>query len=195
MARYFVDTLRNVEEWGLTDVLLPFLLIFTIMFAILQKTNILGKEKRNWNTIIALIIALLFVIPHITNSYPAGRDLVDIINTALPNVSIVIVAIVMFLILIGLLGGEASWMGGTLSGWIAIIAAALVFIIFGRAAGWFARGTWPRWLWWLDDSQTQALIIVILVFGVIIWFITKGERKEGPRFKFLSDIGDFFKGK
>jgi MFS superfamily sulfate permease-like transporter len=84
-------------------------------------------------------------------------------------------------------------MGGSLSGWIAILSAILVFIIFGKSANWFE--TWPSWLQWLDDPQTQALIIVILVFGIIIWFITKDEKKEGPRGKFLSDIGDFFKGK
>ena len=34
----FVDTL---ESWGLTDVLLPFLLIFTLIFAVMQKIGVL----------------------------------------------------------------------------------------------------------------------------------------------------------
>jgi hypothetical protein len=193
MGNTLVDGLRSLEDIGLTDVLLPFLLIFTIIFAILQKTNILGKEKKNWNIIIALVIALSVVIPHVTNSYPADGDVVDIINKSLPNVSLVIVAIVMFLILIGLLGGEAKWLGGSISGWIAILSAVLVFFIFGRAAGWFE--TLPDWLRWLDDSETQALVIVILIFGIIIWFITKEEKKDEKRFKLFSDIGDFFGGK
>ncbi|MFH1510328.1 MAG: hypothetical protein ABIF10_01450 [Candidatus Woesearchaeota archaeon] len=194
MAQYFVDALRNIEEWGLSDVLLPFLLVFTIIFAILQKTNVLGKEKRNWNTIVAMVIALLFVVPHIMGTYPGNSDPVEIVNKALPNVSIVIIAIVMFLILIGLMGGDVSWPGGSrISGIVAIAALIFIIAIFGHASGWWI--TWPRWLWWLEDSQTQALVIVILVFGIIIWFITKDEKKEGPRMKMLSDIGDFFKGK
>ena len=192
MARYFVDALRNLEEWGLSDVLLPFLLIFTILFAVLQRTNILGKNKRNWNTMVALTISLIVIVPHIMGTYPANRDPIEIINHALPNVSIVIVAIVMFLILIGLLGGDIAWPGGRISGWIAILSAALILLIFGRAAGWYER--WPRWLGWMDDSQTQALVVVILVFGIIIWFITKDETKEGPKWKLFSDIGDFFRG-
>ncbi|MFH0978136.1 MAG: hypothetical protein V1837_02420 [Candidatus Woesearchaeota archaeon] len=189
----FQEALQNLEDLGLSDVLLPFLLVFTIIFAVLQKTNILGKDKRNWNIIVALVISLSVVIPHVTGTYPADGDIVTIMNHSLPNVSIVIVAIVMFLILIGLLGGEAKWMGGSLSGWIVILSAILVFFIFGRSAGWFE--TLPNWLQWLDNSETQALIIVILVFGIIIWFITKDDKKEGPRTKFMSDIGDFFKGK
>ena len=46
--RGFIQTL---ESWGLTDVLLPFLLVFTIIFAILQKSNILGEGKKNFNVI------------------------------------------------------------------------------------------------------------------------------------------------
>ena len=62
------------------DLLLPFLLIFTIVFAVLQKSNILGKDKRNFNSVIALVVSLSVVIPHITGSYPAGFDVVEIIQ-------------------------------------------------------------------------------------------------------------------
>ena len=188
----FVNAIESMENWGLTDVLLPFLLIFTIMFAILQKTKILGLDKKNFSVIIALVIALTVVIPHVTGSYPPDGDIVDIMNSALPNISIVVVAIVMLLILIGILGGQATWMGGSLSGWIAIVALLIVLFIFGRAASWYT--SWPRWLWWLEDPDTQALVIIILIFGIIIWWVTKEPSEEGKKWKLFSDIGDFFKG-
>jgi len=188
----FVNAIESMENWGLTDVLLPFLLIFTIMFAILQKTKILGEDKKNFNVIIALVIALTVVIPHVTGSYPPDGDIVSIMNSALPNISIVVVAIVMLLILIGILGGEASWMGGSLSGWIAIIALLIVLFIFGKAANWYE--SWPRWLWWLEDPDTQALVVIILIFGIIIWWVTKEPSEKGEKWKLFSDIGDFFKG-
>ena len=173
--------------------LLPFLLVFTIIFAILQKSKILGDGKKNYNVILSLVIALLVVVPHVTGTYPADADVVSIMNNALPNVSIVIVAIVMLLILIGILGGEAKWMGGSLSGWIAVIAFLIILFIFGKAAGWWLA--WPSWLWWLEDPDTQALIIIILVFGIIIWWVTKEPKSDQKGFKLFSDIGDFFKGK
>ena len=40
---------RILERWGVVDVLLPFLLIFTIIFADMEKSKILGEEKRNLN--------------------------------------------------------------------------------------------------------------------------------------------------
>src|SRR3989344_8777090 len=86
---------RALEGWGLTDVMLPFLLVFTLLFAVLEKTKVLGDQKRNLNLTISLVISLLVVIPHVTNSYPGGMDVVDIMNKALPSVSIVIIAVIM----------------------------------------------------------------------------------------------------
>jgi len=45
----------------LTDFLYPFLLIFFITFAILEKTSILGGEKKQLNAMISLVIGLIFV--------------------------------------------------------------------------------------------------------------------------------------
>jgi hypothetical protein len=188
------DGLRQLEEtFQLTDLLLPFLLIFVIFYAILTKTNILGKDKRNWNTAVALVVALMAVIPHMLGYYPSGSDPVEIINNALPNVSIILVAIVMFLILIGLVGGNFDVAGTKLTGWVIILAAILIFIIFARAAGWLGPNL-PSWLRWLNDSSTQALIVVILVLAVVVWFITREEKQtEGP--KMWDDFGKWIKGK
>lgn len=182
----------KAEEMGLTDAMLPFLLIFTIIFAILQKSNILGDKKKNLNVVVSLVIALITVIPHITGAYQRMGliDVVDVMNRALPNVSIILVAIVSILLLIGLLGGEAKWMGGSISGWIALLSIILIAIIFGHAAGWWFFVDWA----WLNDSETVAVVIILLVFGVLIWFITKDEDEggsEGPGV--LEQLGDLFK--
>ncbi len=181
-----------LEEWGIRDVLLPFLLIFIVIYAVLQKTNILGEGKKRMNLAFAIILALIVVIPHVTNSYPSENlDPVVIINSALPAISIVIVAVIMLLILIGVFGGEASWKVSSVSGWITIISLAIIVIIFGAAAGW-----WGSWDWLLNvfGSDTLAIIIILLVFGVIVAFIAGGEEKEEKeKGKFLNDLGDFFK--
>ena len=49
------DFAQIMENIGIVDVLLPFLLIFTIIFAVLQKTKILGESKKNFNVIIIYI--------------------------------------------------------------------------------------------------------------------------------------------
>ena len=185
----FVQFVTQLENFGLTDALLPFLLIFTILFAILQKVQIFGKEKKNINVIVSLVIGLLVVIPHVTNSYPPGSDVVEIMNNAIPNVSIVIVAIVMVLILIGVFGSEVNVGGNSLAAWVAIIAFLAVGFIFGRAAGWFSY--MPSWLTWLDDPETQALVVVLLVFGILIWLVTKEpkDKKDKDQSQFMKDLG------
>ncbi|MBD3310311.1 hypothetical protein GF351_03775, partial [Candidatus Woesearchaeota archaeon] len=110
-----------LDSWGLTDVMLPFLLIFTIVFAVLQKTNILGTGRKNYNMVISLVLALLVVIPHVLGVLPEGRDPVNIINQSILSIAVILVAVVMLLLIIGIFGGESKWTGA-LTGWVTIAA-------------------------------------------------------------------------
>ncbi len=189
----FVEFFQRLEDLGMTDALLPFLLIFTILFAVLQKSNILGEGKRNFNVIVSTVISLMVVIPHVTGSYPANRDVIDIMNSALPQISIVVVAILMALLLIGILGGESKWMGGSLSGVIALLAFVIVAYVFGAEAGWWAN--YPsQWRWW--GSDTSSVVLIILVFAIVIWYITREPSKADQAGAFsnaFSKLGDMFK--
>ncbi len=189
------EFIRILDSWGLTDVMLPFLLIFVVIFALMAKTRILGEDKKKYNLVVALVIALLVVIPHVLNYYPPNGDIVEIMNQSLPQVSLIAVAVIMLLILIGLFGGEAKWMGSSLSGWIAIVAFIIVLIIFGGAAGW-----WENWSWFYNffGAESIAVIVMILIFAIIVWWITRGEGKEKEA-NALSQlgkwVGDMFGGK
>src|SRR3990172_4644643 len=60
--RGILDTLNAI---GLYDVVLPFLIVFTLMFALLQKTRILGtvdgEPNKRLNFMLAFLLALLCV--------------------------------------------------------------------------------------------------------------------------------------
>jgi hypothetical protein len=45
----------------LTDFLYPFLLVFFILFAVLEKTNIFGSNKKQLNAAVSLVVGLIFV--------------------------------------------------------------------------------------------------------------------------------------
>ena len=53
-----------LEKLGVYDVVLPFLLVFTIVFAILEKTRVLGTDdidgkpwpKKNLNAVVAFVV-------------------------------------------------------------------------------------------------------------------------------------------
>lgn len=171
---------RALDRWGLTDVMLPFLLIFVVIYAILQKTRILGEEKKNLNVVVAVVVALLVVVPHVTGRFPANVDPVLIMNNALPQVSIVIVAIVFLLIMIGVFGQEHVFLGVSMPGWIAFISFLTILLIFGGAAGWWS-GAFGNTLEQFFGTDGIAIMIMLLVFGIIIAWITHDSKDKEER--------------
>ncbi|MBI2660406.1 hypothetical protein HYX07_04550 [Candidatus Woesearchaeota archaeon] len=170
---------RTLESWGLTDVMLPFLLIFVIVYAILQKTKILGEARKNLNVIIGIVVALLVVIPHVTGRFPADSDPVLIINDALPQVSIVLVAVIFLLILIGVFGQEYVFLGVTMPGWITLVSLITIVLIFGGSAGWWDSG-FGTTLENFFGTEGVAIFIMLVVFGLIIaWITSDSKEKEG----------------
>ena len=160
----------SFERIGLLDAIIPFLLIFTIVFAALEKSGLFGRGKRKINAVVAFAMALTVVVPHLTNRYPPGYDVVVIINSVIPQVVIVFVAIILFLVLIGIFGGEVKW-GSGLSGLATIVSLIAIIVIFMRSIGTISQ--FPRWAVWLDNPDIQALVVIILVFGLIVGFVTK----------------------
>jgi len=184
----FQDLIYRLQNIGLYDAILPFFLVFVLVFAILQKSNIL--EDKRYNVVVSLIIGLLVIVPHVLGLYPANADVVVIMNTALPNIALVLVALLAVFLIVGLFGGQAKWLG-PFTGWIAFAAFILVIYIFGRSAGWFI--TVPGWLIWLDNPDTQALIVIFAVFALVIYFITKEPTPAGEGMgKSLGEFGEKF---
>lgn len=182
------DIIWFLVEYGL----LVFFLIFAVVFAVLQKVKIFGENKKV-NVIIALVMGLLVIAPHILGYYPPGRDVVEIINQSIPSVSAVLIAIVMALLIIGVMGARFELGNNSVSGWIAFLAFAIVVYIFGASAGWWYA---LNWIYYLDD-YTMTLIITVLVFALVIWFIVKEDKDtgdDGGAFgKFGKELGDLLK--
>jgi len=195
----FQDGLLRLSDMGVLDVIVPFILVFTIVFAVLQKTKVLGvgddgkTPRKNFNAVIGLVMALGVIIPHVTGTYPYGADVVTIINNALPNVSAVLIAIVMMLLIIGVFGGEVNFAGTSVAGWAVMFAIAATVIIFGSAANWWNL---PQWLDFLRDSDTQSLIIVVLVFAIIMYFVVGSDKPKKENEKSIFErFGDVMKSK
>ncbi len=183
---------RNLDNWGLTDVILPFLLIFVIVYAILQKTKILGEGKKNLNSIVAIVAALLVVVPHVTGRFPSNADPVRIINEALPQVSIVLVAVIFLLILIGVFGQDYVFLGVSMPGWITLVSFVIIVLIFGGAAGWW-EGDFGSTLENFFGTEGVAVFIMLVTFGLIIAWVT-GDSKEREDRTILNRLGmDFSK--
>jgi hypothetical protein len=163
------------DKIGIYDVVLPFLLVFTIVFAIFEKTKILGTEdieghkytKKNLNAIIAFVTAFLVV---------ASTKLVSIINEAMANTVLLLLLVVLFLLLVGAFfkEGEGVFLEGRWRFLFMTIMFIGIVLIFLQALDWLK----PFWNYLTDHWETQWVAsLILLIFVVLfIWFITKGEK-------------------
>jgi len=183
--------IRTLQQWGMFDVVLPFLLIFVIFFAILQKVKIFSKEvggntvpDKKINGFLAFTFSLMIVVPHVLRIYPPGSDPIIIMQALLPNLAVILLSMLMFMILIGFAGSKIQHSGVM----YLVTWAALGFLIFT-----VLKAVFPNFFPFFNiDPNTQALIVVILTMGLIIWFITKEDKAERTPINKL--IKEFSKG-
>jgi hypothetical protein len=171
-----------LEQIGLVDVFLPFILIFTILFAILQKIalfKVVGKSEKpdkRINGVISFAVALLIVIPHVTGSYPPGQDVIELLNNILPQTIVLIFTIFLVLVLLGLTGATKPAGENAMAGFAALLAILGLGVILWNA---FYPYQSPQWLYWLQDPQLQGILVVLLILGIIGYFTMKDEASSG----------------
>lgn len=159
----FVNFISWFEGIGGFDIILPFLLIFAITFAILDKIGIF--EKNNINTIIAVIVAFFLVMQ---------RDAVLLIQQFLPRVSMVVLTIIMLLLVIGAFGfglGAGTWQGLSV-----IVAIGSIIWALGASLDWDVP-----WLDWFTE-QDIAILMILGIFILVIWLIVREPPQTGTGF-------------
>ncbi len=192
------STFRGVIDFfnqiGIYDVVLPFLLVFAIVFAIFEKSKVFGVEKvgdetyprKNINAIVAFVVAFLVI---------ASARLVAIINEALANVVLLLIMSVFFLLLIGTFHkeGEIALENPTWRNMFMIIMFVGIVLIFLYAIKIDSTDTqcsdfpaekcpWLVWAWgfFMDkwDSAAVGSILLAIVFIGTMVYITYGT---GPK--------------
>ena len=136
----FGEAIQFLAKLGIYDVVLPFLLVFTIVFAIMEKTKLLGTEKgkddkeytkKNLNAMVAFVMAFLVV---------ASAQLVAVINKTLSQVFILLLLIICFMMLAGSFHQQTKEGFFLQKGFYKNIFMVIVFVaiiaIFLNALGW-----------------------------------------------------------
>ena len=141
-----------------TDLVLPFLLVFTLVFAILEKTRILGDEKKQINAIIAFVIGLIFI---------SFSTYVGITTNIMGVVAVVAVVLLVFMMLFAFASGEKELKipnGVKYTLWILISIVLLISILV-------FTGYWEKIANQLMTGNTvtaNIIFIVIIVVAVIV---------------------------
>ena len=184
----FRGVIGFLDKLGVYDVVLPFLLVFTIVFAILEKTRILGAEKagdkeitkKNLNAMVAFVMAFLVV---------ASTTLVRVINEVMANVVLLLVLIISFLMLVGVFWGTGESKLDKDSPWMkffmVVIFLAIVAILL-NALGWLRLiigiiALTPTTDW------AATLVLLVIIIGVMACVTREpkdhdhGEKKKEGR--------------
>ncbi len=170
----FTNLAQYFQAYGVMDFLLPFILVFTILYAVTAKLA-LFKDHKQFRVVIALVLSLLFVVPHIVGTYPLGYDPVQVMNESLPSISLVSVAAIMVLLLMGIFGADFS---AAAAPWIAIVSLGFVVYIFGASLNLW-QGPYDVFYWWSAD--VTELMVVLFIFGLVVWFIVKEPSRQGEK--------------
>jgi len=176
------STLREVilffDKIGIYDVVLPFLLVFTIVFAILEKTKVFGTEeiegkkytKKNINSMVSFVIAFFVV---------ASSKLVETITQVSSYVVLLLLLSVFFLLLVGSFMKEGEPIALE-KGWnifFMVIMFIGIVLIFLQAIKVESGESWLEWAWnSLSDNWTStgiASVILVIVIILFMWYITK----------------------
>lgn len=159
-----------------TTIFLPFLLIFFIVFAILQKTKVLGSDKTQLDAFVSFIIGLILV---------TAFNYSTVINNLILFLSISLVIVFVILVLWGFLSGEEGFKLGDHKGFrtILLIGFAIVVIIAvlwafgiplsggnGSVTGFLFGQVWSEPFW-------TNLIFVVLIGAALAIVLGMGKKK------------------
>ena len=143
----------------LSDFLLPLLLIFFIVFAILEKTKLFGGDKKQLNALTSFVIALIFV----GAVYPK-----IIVSNLILFLAIALVAIFVITLLWGFVYPDKEE-GFKLEGWMKWALAIGLGIAFIFALIWAAGDWWYGILDFLKSTTGKAITTnVIFVLTIIV---------------------------
>tara|TARA_Y100000034_G_scaffold97974_1_gene119827 strand:- start:3969 stop:4523 length:555 start_codon:yes stop_codon:yes gene_type:complete len=158
------DILNNLADYGVFVYLLPFLLIFAVVFGILEKAKILGTN-RGVHATIALAVGLLALQFDYVSTFFAS---------IFPYAGIGIAIVLVALILMGLINkNDDHWakyiwlvIGGV--AFIAVVWASLddLGFLFGRGLGDFA-------------DIVPVVLVLAALGGLIAWIVVGSGRNSG----------------
>ncbi len=160
------ESLNIITNPFLTNVILPFLLVFVVLFAILEKVEILGKDKKNTNIIVALVVSLLFV---------GVQQAVGFTIKIIPLVAMLIMILLCFFLLFGFAGIENSKGIKILLG-IVFGLAFITIILWASPCG--TQTCLQKMFGSMVRSNTIAIITLIMVIGGAVALVVSTHPKS-----------------
>lgn len=149
-----------------TEVVLPFVFVFVVIFAILQKTQLLGKDKAQVDSMVGLVVGLILI------GFPQPRD---ILVGIMPWLAVGVAVILVFFILYGFVVGDltqstaiAPWLKNTFLGLAALFTVGVVLFVSG--AGKLLLSSFG------DSGEIWMNAVMIIIIVAVVAVAIKGGK-------------------
>ena len=167
----FYYVFRYLESISFFDIVVPFLLIFAILFSLLEKTHLFGKDTNvGVNALVALLLSFLSII---------NTKLITWLNLYLGNFSITLIALAVTLLMFQfLLGLENKWLGGV-SIFVGVLAVLIVLIQseFYNPYGPYTSQLNQILIYFMPFLAPLVVLVSIGLFIAILIVLAKKGRK------------------
>jgi len=160
MAYFGIMDFRSMAtEWssiGMFDMILPMLLIFVVIYSILQRTRIL-QGKREIDAIAAIIISFFTI---------GNPEVSAFFLPLFSNVALGVSILVAFLLIVGLVAGRPGKSFQSITLWAGI---GIFLWVMSRAADYFGGyGMIFSTTWWYSNSYwIIPVVFILIVVGVV----------------------------
>ncbi len=173
----FQNAIAFFVNLGVYDVVLPFLLVFTLVFAMLEKTRVFGMEtidgkkvtKKNLNAMFAFVTGFLVI---------ASSELVRIINTTIANAVLLLVFSILFLVLAGSFHKDEEFF--LKDGWNTIFMVIMfvgIVLIFLGSMGWLQLGWWYM-MTNIDGAIVGSILLLVIVVVAMLAIVREPKGSE-----------------
>tara|TARA_Y100000310_G_C20548882_1_gene747013 strand:- start:349 stop:855 length:507 start_codon:yes stop_codon:yes gene_type:complete len=143
----------------LTNFAFPFLIIFFVVYAVLEKTNLLGEGKAQLNAFLAFVIGLVFV----GSVFPK-----EVVSNLILFLTVAIISVFVVLILWSFAtGGEVkgSFMGNAALKWafgIILVIAVIIALLWNTNLGGSGLFDFLFGQSWSESFWTNFIFIVVI---------------------------------
>ncbi len=158
------ELLSKWEQIGFFSYLLPFMLIFALVFGILTRVQIF-KDNKMVNGIIALAVALMSLQFEFVPAF---------FSQIFPRLGVALAIILAIFIVVGLFMDEKSkWINYVLLG----VGALTIGMVLIQSAGELG---WASGQWWEENWQMVVGAVFILILVSVIIGGSKPSEKDHP---------------
>lgn len=189
----------SLEEGGWYEFVFPFLLVYAVVFTVLNQVD-LFQDKKPVKVIIALVFSLFAIAFPVTGEggdcgSGCGQTLGDLMMSLFPGVTAFAIGILALYIVAAMLNIDLMKFFGTgnnQDNWLRYVLGGLGLIVvvyyYGLGFEWWGQGDYGGldWLLGHDGLLRDPALYMLIAFGGFFWWISKDD--AGDRDKLAADV-------